>query len=1072
MRAATLKTLIINSAEDLGNPGPDYTYGWGLVNVLEAGRAVKKYAQNPAGRALLEDKLIDGQTLEIPCEYEGAGPIRISLGWTDPPGAAQTTNTVTVPALINNLHLQLIGPDGSVHLPYVMPYVTGTAEKAPFDVSLLGENAVSGTNYTDNTIQIYIPEPLPGGYRAEISRTGSLTGGEQSFSLAVQGLTYAGPADPPVIELHPLLGDGTDFFAFEVTGNGFLLGADLIFRRDGFEPVYAYAVEVSGTRLFARVDTFTMAGGAWDIVVRNPDGQETVSPQQFFNQRDLLELVGVSVAQRPGTKLVDISYDVWSDATNVVTVSLTVDGEIAAASLSGDTGAGISIGSGKSIVWDACADWDGNEGPLNLTLIVDDGFSTSSMLTNINVDTRDYVLTVQSEYGNPAPGTGTHFYAWGTIVTCKVDAVVSSGSSNFICTGWTGGGSVPVSGTANSTGALLLSNLNSSVFWEWTRLQTEVEWAQIGDPGNPDDVMGRGSVGYIYSIGKHEVSIAQFINARKADSLISDGDENYWGNSVNSNAPAAYMSWHEAARFCNWLTSGNASNGAYQLGESNLVTAVDRTAALDQYGTVYAMPTLNEWHKAAYWTGSDYSDYANGSDNPPFASTEANYNPLGTPWPVGSGTVEQSGTFDMMGNVWEWTETPSSSPSNRVIRGGHYSGTTNNLRNSVTFSGIPTSSSVSYGLRIAAIETPSPGVITHGETVIDMEFVMVATAGNPADTTGKGAVNYLYQIGKCEVTIGQFKEAYAADNRISNGGEDYWNKGSYSLGTNAPATTVTWHEAARFCNWLTSGNALDGAYQLDVSGIVTNVDRASAALAYATVYVIPTEDEWYKAAYWTGSGYSTYANGAGFAPVAHLDSNYSPTDKPWEVVTGAQEQNGTFNMMGNVAEWSESVASNQGQYLLGGWYSDNAARFRAGSGISTTNKLIESYYYGLRVVQLKRDSDDDGLPDSWEIQHFGSIDKADPDAVCSNGVNKIRDAYIAGLDPTDSQSAFMTSILSGRILQWSAISGRVYNVHWTTNLLTTGFQCLESNIPWTQGEFTNLPAAPCGYYKIDVRLDP
>jgi hypothetical protein len=176
-------------------------------------------------------------------------------------------------------------------------------------------------------------------------------------------------------------------------------------------------------------------------------------------------------------------------------------------------------------------------------------------------------------------------------------------------------------------------------------------------------------------------------------------------------------------------------------------------------------------------------------------------------------------------------------------------------------------------------------------------------------------------------------------------------------------------------------------------------------------------------------------------------------------------------MMGNVAEWSESVTSNQGQYLLGGLYSQNATRFRAGNASSTTNKMSESSSWGLRVVQLKRDSDEDGLPDSWEIQHFGSVDKADPDAVCSNGIDKIRSAYIAGLDPNDPQSAFMTSILPGRIVQWSAASGRVYSVYWTTNLVTTGFQCLESNIPWTRGSFTNSAAAPCGYYKIDVRLE-
>jgi hypothetical protein len=127
--------------------------------------------------------------------------------------------------------------------------------------------------------------------------------------------------------------------------------------------------------------------------------------------------------------------------------------------------------------------------------------------------------------------------------------------------------------------------------------------------------------------------------------------------------------------------------------------------------------------------------------------------------------------------------------------------------------------------------------------------------------------------------------------------------------------------------------------------------------------------------------------------------------------------------------------------------------------------------WGTRPTALwQPDSDTDGIPDAWEKQYFGSSTGANPDTVCSNGVNTLRHAYIAGLNPNDPQSAFLTSILPGRILQWNAVSGRVYSVYWTTNLLS-GFQCLESNIPWTRGSFTNPTTVPCGYYKIDVRME-
>jgi len=611
----------------------------------------------------------------------------------------------------------------------------------------------------------------------------------------------------------------------------------------------------------------------------------------------------------------------------------------------------------------------------------------------------------------------------------------------------------------------------------YTLFEETTEWVEIGDPGNEPDDGGAGSVDYIYWIGAHAVSISQWMDAYAADPSISNGNEDYWASLVGSDAPATRISGHEAARFCNWLTSGNISNGVYQLDESLLVTGVGRTAALEQYGTAYAIPTRDEWHKAAYWTGSGYSDYANGTDTPPFAGVEANYNPLGIPWAVGSGTVEQNGTFDMMGNVIEWTETPHDGDYTGRFRahGGNHSSAPSALRKSSISLFTPTSSSTSYGLRVAALHTPSTGTITHDEATINMDFVTIEDSGNNPDSNGKGSIGYAYQIGKHEVTIGQFMTARSADPAISNGSEDYWNKGSFSLGTNAPATTVTWYEAAKFCNWLTSGSASNGVYQLDTGGVVTNVNREAAALIYDTVYVIPTEDEWYKAAYWTGTGYSLYATGTDTPPVAHLDANYSPTDSPWEVTAGAEEQNRTFNMMGNVQEWSESVTSNQGQYLLGGNYSQNAQRFRAGTTSSTTNKMMESIAMGLRLVQLKLDADANGLPDWWEIEHFGSTGRADPDEICANARHTVRQAYIGGFDPNAPDGGFRLSGLKNtgneKILNWNAVSGRVYSVYWTTNLLS-GFQCLESNIPWTRGSFTNQSDEPCGYYKIEVKLAP
>ena len=113
----------------------------------------------------------------------------------------------------------------------------------------------------------------------------------------------------------------------------------------------------------------------------------------------------------------------------------------------------------------------------------------------------------------------------------------------------------------------------------------------------------------------------------------------------------------------------------------------------------------------------------------------------------------------------------------------------------------------------------------------------------------------------------------------------------------------------------------------------------------------------------------------------------------------------------------------------------------------------------------------DGLPDSWEQQYFGGSTNANPSAVASNGVNTIREVYIAGLNPNDPASRLELSSIYP--LRWNAASGRVYSVYWSSNLLS-GFEPLATNIPWNGSVFTDSlhSAENQGFYRIKVRLEP
>ncbi len=204
----------------------------------------------------------------------------------------------------------------------------------------------------------------------------------------------------------------------------------------------------------------------------------------------------------------------------------------------------------------------------------------------------------------------------------------------------------------------------------------------------------------------------------------------------------------------------------------------------------------------------------------------------------------------------------------------------------------------------AAITTDSFGT---GDNAFSINFVDIGGAGNVADPlTGSGAVDYAYRIGQMEITSAQFAAANAADSNI--GGNDIY-YGTY------PVANINAYEAMKFANYLTTENAYEGAYLFNDEGAYLGIDRDAAVDAYGIVYVVPTADEWYKAAYYkpvNDGTYSLYANGGSDTnnpPEAGWYSgwNYDRIDgRIRGTGQGTMEQNGTYDMMGNVVEWDET----------------------------------------------------------------------------------------------------------------------------------------------------------------------
>ncbi|MDZ8118371.1 S8 family serine peptidase [Pontiella agarivorans] len=175
MRASTLKALIIHTADDLGRPGPDYQFGWGLMNTRRTAQQMDDlFAGNRI--AIKEERLRSGETDIFRIFADGSAPLKVTLCWTDPPGGYSDALDDRTSMLVNDLDLKIIAPDGTVHYPFRLSYA---------DPEALPET--DGKNHVDNVEQVVIEFPESGTYSIEVTHADELQDGEQHYSLITSG---------------------------------------------------------------------------------------------------------------------------------------------------------------------------------------------------------------------------------------------------------------------------------------------------------------------------------------------------------------------------------------------------------------------------------------------------------------------------------------------------------------------------------------------------------------------------------------------------------------------------------------------------------------------------------------------------------------------------------------------------------------------------------------------------------------------------------------------------------------------------------------------------------------------
>jgi len=244
---------------------------------------------------------------------------------------------------------------------------------------------------------------------------------------------------------------------------------------------------------------------------------------------------------------------------------------------------------------------------------------------------------------------------------------------------------------------------------------------------------------------------------------------------------------------------------------------------------------------------------------------------------------------------------------------------------------------------VAVLVASLPGS-SIADIVIDLTYI--GDPGNPNDDPPGdfqgGGVEYGYYIGTYEVTVAQYTEFLNAaaksdpyglyDDSMGTGGalgvpcitrtgED----GAYAYtavsGTeNQPVRYVDFYDGLRFCNWLNngqgSGDTESGSYDLALGLWVERETNAT--------WVLPSNDEWYKAAYYdpVNDAYHSYPNGSDTAPEEPTDET-TPRELNFGDVpywqggvyytssgqTTGSSSFGVADMGGNVVEWNESLVN-------------------------------------------------------------------------------------------------------------------------------------------------------------------
>jgi hypothetical protein len=176
-RASTLKGLILHCADEAGPAdGPDYAYGWGLMNTESCVQMIEDDINTGENYFIQEKSLANGAIDTVKGKYTGDGSIKVTICWTDVPGTPPTAQPLNnrTKMLVNDIDIRLYR-NGISYYPWRL------------DVNHPANPAARGDNTIDNVEQVYISAPTAGDYEIVVSHKGTLSA-NQEYAMLITGL--------------------------------------------------------------------------------------------------------------------------------------------------------------------------------------------------------------------------------------------------------------------------------------------------------------------------------------------------------------------------------------------------------------------------------------------------------------------------------------------------------------------------------------------------------------------------------------------------------------------------------------------------------------------------------------------------------------------------------------------------------------------------------------------------------------------------------------------------------------------------------------------------------------------